>query len=299
VHIVSDLALPAFDDADVVVKAPDTGPGNWSGAASALLVDGTFWLVYRVRRPIEAGRGVSVVIARSDDGVAFERLAEVHRDDFGAASFERPVLVTTSDGPDARWRLYLSCATPDSKHWWIEVLEADRPESLPTGDRAVVFPGSDIVAVKDPVILRQGSRWHAWVCRHPLTESGQEDRMSTAYLTSHDGLSWTDHGETLRGTPGKWDARGARVSTVLSLDPLVLLYDGRDTVAANWFEKTGIAREGVDGVLAGSAEPVVVSPEGTGAFRYASAVPLPNGRTRFYFEAARADGSHDLMTSIG
>jgi hypothetical protein len=52
-------------------------------------------------------------------------------------------------------------------------------------------------------------------------------------------------------------------------------------------------------VLTGSAEPVVVSPEGTGAFRYASAVPLPNGRTRFYFEAARADGSHDLMTSIG
>ena len=86
---------------------------------------------------------------------------------------------------------------------------------------------------------------------------------------------------------------------MLSLDPLVLLYDGRDTASANWFEKTGIAREGVDGALVGSAEPVVVSPEGTGAFRYASAVPLPNGRTRFYFEAARADGSHDLMTSIG
>jgi hypothetical protein len=299
VHIVSDLALPRFESAEVVVKAPDTGPGNWSGAASALFVDGTFWLVYRVRRPVEAGRGVRVVIARSDDGVEFESVADVHREDFGAASFERPVLVTTSDGPGARWRLYLSCATPDSKHWWIHTLEAERPESLPSGDRVVVFPGSPAVAVKDPVIVRRGSRWHAWVCRHPLTESGQEDRMSTAYLTSHDGLSWTDHGAMLRGTPGEWDARGARVTTVLSLDPLVLLYDGRDTAAANWFEKTGIAREGVDGVLAGSAKPVVVSPEGTGAFRYASAVPLPNGRTRFYFEAARADGSHDLMTSLG
>ncbi len=297
-HIVSELALPAFESADVVVKAPDKGPGNWSGAASALLVDQTFWLVYRVRRPLDAGRGVSVVIARSDDGLAFERVAEVHRDDFGAASFERPVLVTTADGPDARWRLYLSCATPDSKHWWIEALEADRPAALASGQRRMVFPGSASVGVKDPVILRRGSSWHAWVCRHPLTEPGVEDRMSTAYLTSGDGLSWTDHGEVLRGTPGQWDARGARVTTALSLDPLVLLYDGRATASANWFEKTGVARQ-VDGALVGSAEPVVVSPEGTGAFRYASAVALPDGRTRFYFEAARADGSHDLMTSVG
>ena len=45
--------------------------------------------------------GASVVIARSDDGLAFERVAEVHRDDFGAASFERPVLVTVDDVPGA------------------------------------------------------------------------------------------------------------------------------------------------------------------------------------------------------
>ena len=78
-HIASDLALPSFADGEVVVRAPGAGPGNWTGAPSALLVDGVFWLVYRVRRPLDAGRGVSVVVARSDDGLRFRTVTEVYR----------------------------------------------------------------------------------------------------------------------------------------------------------------------------------------------------------------------------
>ena len=95
------------------MPAPASGPGNWAGAASCVLVDGVFWLTYRVRRPVDAGRGVSVVVSRSTDGVHFEPECEVWRDAFGAASFERPVIMPTATG----WRLYLSRATPGSKHW--------------------------------------------------------------------------------------------------------------------------------------------------------------------------------------
>jgi hypothetical protein len=39
--------------------------------------------------------------------------------------------------------------------------------------------------------------------------------MNTAYATSSDGLAWQWHGTVLSGRPGEWDARGARLTTVL------------------------------------------------------------------------------------
>src|SRR3954447_3147180 len=289
------LALPSFEDATVVVPAPDSGPGNWSGAASAVLDQGVYWLTYRVRRPLAEGRGVSVVVARSEDGEHFVTVAEVRRDEFGAESFERPVLVRR---PDGGWRLFVSCATPGSKHWWIEAVDADEPAGLERGARTVVLPGSPEFAVKDPVVLVDETGWRMWVCVHPLHEPGHEDRMSTALATSSDGLTWHWQGTVLVPTPGTWDQRGARVTAVLSECPLVVLYDGRARAEDNWHEITGVARS-VDGQsLVADEGPLLSSPHSDGALRYVAAVPLPDGGMRFYFEAARPDGAHDLMTSV-
>jgi len=219
------LPVPRFTDAAVAVEPPGDGAGNWAGAPSAVLVDGVIYLAYRVRAPLGEGRGLAVVVARSVDGVVVETVTEVTKERFGAESLERPALLRTADG---RWRLYVSCATTGSKHWWIDVLEADTPEGLATAPRRTVLPGDERHAIKDPVIVAVDGTWHLWASVHPLDVPMHEDRMTTEHYTSPDGLDWDHRGTVLGPREDRWDARGVRVSAVFRIDgQWGATYDGR------------------------------------------------------------------------
>ncbi|MGZ4593766.1 MAG: hypothetical protein ACXV3C_07855 [Actinomycetes bacterium] len=283
--------------ATVVVSPDDPGPGSWVGAPCALQVEGHIYLAYRRRRPVGHGRGHANVVARSTDGIGFTTLATVGKDQFGGESLERPALVRTDDGT---WRLYVSVATPDSKHWRVDLLEAATPEGLATAVPRTVMPGSERLAVKDPVIVRHEGRWHAWASCHPLDDPAATDRMTTEHATSDDGVEWTWHGTALAGRPGHWDARGVRVAAVRLAGPdPVAWYDGRATAEQNWEEQTGVARLDSPGHLTALGDaPVGVSPYGLGGLRYVTYVSQPDGGTRFYFEVTRPDGAHDLRTTL-
>jgi hypothetical protein len=290
-----------WDEAEVVVEPEDPRPGSWVGAPSVVLADGTWWLAYRVRRPVGEGRGIANVVARSTDGVHFEPVTQVTSDAFAAESLERPALVRT---PEGRWRLYVSCATPGTKHWRVVLLDAASVEGLASAPIVTVLPGSELAAVKDPVIRFLDGRWHLWASVHPLDDPHATDRMTTDHATSPDGLTWTWEGTVLAGTPGTWDARGTRISTVLLAGDSSggatgwALYDGRATAAENWEERTGLAwfRDGA--FVAAPDGPLLRSPHRAGGLRYADAVVLPDGAVRWFYEATRRDGGHELRTVL-
>ena len=106
--------------------------------------------------------------------------------------------------------------------------------------------------------------------------------MTTAHATSADGLHWDWHGTVLRGRPGDWDARGARVTAVLADGRTT--YDGRATKEENFSERTGARRR-----PATRRSPTCAT---------STSSPLPDGAHRLYYEAPLPDGSHELRTEL-
>jgi hypothetical protein len=282
----------------VAVQSPGVGEGYWVGASSAIEVDSRIYIAYRRRSPVSLGRGGSVVIASSVDGENFnEVLCTIEKDKMDAESLERPTLILTDEG---KWRLYLSCATWNSKHWGVKMLEADSPEGFGDSQSRLILPGDSHWGVKDTVIQHHENDYHLWATYHPLDDPGQEDRMYTKYAKSHDGIKWDwQDGFALEGRKGKWDERGARVTAVRFVgDMVIALYDGRATAEQNFDELTGVAvGSSPDRMEALDVGPLR-SPFGKGALRYADIVSLSNGDKRIYWEMAKDDGSHEIRTEL-
>jgi hypothetical protein len=274
--------LPRWENSQLVLHTAH-GTGNWIGAASALMHGDYIYLAYRDRHPVDKGRGNRAYVARSPvyDGINFDTLCVIDKEDMDAESLERPALDVT---PEGDWDLYLSCATFNSKHWRIEKLHARHPQDLSARTRETVFPGSAAFGIKDPVVLRD-QELRIWATVHPLTEGDENaDRMISVDAYSGESVMVPE--------PGTWYSRGTRLTSVVGD---YAYFDGRASAEENFEERTGIAKW--DGSRYVAVAGPAFSPFGRGALRYVSAIKMAAG-LRLYYESATKYGSHELRTEL-
>jgi hypothetical protein len=274
--------LPRWENSELVLHTAH-GTGNWIGAASALIHGDYIYLAYRDRHPVDKGRGNRAYVARSPvyDGIHFDTLCIIDKEDMDAESLERPALDVT---PDGDWDLYLSCATFNSKHWRIERLRARQPQDFRAQTRQAVFPGSAEFGIKDPVLIRD-QELRIFATEHPLTEGDENaDKMVSVNACSGESVMVPE--------PGTWYSRGTRLTSVVGD---YAYFDGRASAEENFEERTGTAKWNGERYIpvAGPAS----SPFGGGALRYVSAIELPAG-LRLYYESATKYGSHELRTEV-
>ena len=134
----------AFDPSagSVVREPPGAGYGYWAGGHKVTWdPEVGFVLFYRLRTPLERGRGGLCRVAVSQDGVSFEDVWEASKEDLASGSIEVGHAVRhDEDG----WRLYLSYERAGQPGFWrIDLLEGTSQERFDSqGRRTVLDPGN-------------------------------------------------------------------------------------------------------------------------------------------------------------
>jgi hypothetical protein len=313
---------PLFDPTGgmTVVEPVGHEPGFWAGAPSAVYDDEAdrFYLYYRIRRPrgIVPDRGGECFIAESGDGRTFKTIWRATKAQFGTDSMERAALLKGLDGV---WRLYLSYVDPRSKKWRIDSMEAAQPGDFSPDTARPLFDPDDLrlEGIKDPYVLTLGGQYCmivSYATRAGALSGSQEKTLHatadayntgliksrTGLATSIDGRHWTWQGDILSPGDSGWDAYCTRIGSVVYTPPVFTgFYDGATDVWGNYEERTGLAvsQDLRRWERISTAGPVLVSPHGSGSLRYIDAVQLPD-RIHYYYEFARADGSHELRLNV-
>lgn len=310
--------LAGFDPEQcVTVREPvEAAAGYWVGAPSVWYEAGerAFYLSYRRRNPrgVRPERGHTAFVARSRDGLRFEDIWSVHKDELNTSSMERFCVRRAGN----EWFLYLSYVDPADNRWRIDVVTAGRPDGFVVAERRPVLTAdaTGTEGVKDPYIMRLGpSRLLFASCANVRPMDDDERRAAhatgdiyatgattaaTGLATSLDGRSFAWQGTVF--SPGRgWDRYQARLGSVIPAGPAFLgFYDGSASVEENYEERCGLALSLslTDWMRLTPEEPRFVSRHGTGSLRYVDAV-IAEDVLYLYYEYACADGSHELRVN--
>lgn len=299
-----------------VVRSPrGTGPGWWAGAPGVFHDDDTdrFYLTYRLREPRPVRGGITR-LAVSEDGLQFEDIFECRKEQLGSSSIERCAILKGLDGV---WRWYVSYVDPETSQWRIDVVETDDPAKIDLDRRQKVFVSADleqIEGVKDPYLFIIGRLYYLIASIGLTVDIDAEQReakhatgdiFNTGLTISSTGLAVSANGVEfdwlgVTDAPrGEWDKYCFRVNSLLYSPPgFTAFYDGSASVAENYEEKCGLAQsfDLLSYQRVSTTGPVLKVDYGSTSVRYVDCLQA-RGRTWFYYELVRPDGSHELRVA--
>src|SRR5262249_12821838 len=152
-------------------------------------------------RGAAAERGWRCAIAVSQDGIRFDDVWEVRKDELGTDSMERFRLVRSDD----RYTLYLSSVDPADRRWRIDAVQAEDPSLFAVATRRPVLTAASTgtEGVKDPVLVRTTDGEHLLASYAAARPDLARDAHATADIynvgaTTHPtGLATRRAGETV------------------------------------------------------------------------------------------------------
>lgn len=304
--------IPDVTNYEVLVKAPSEEENYWAGAPAVFTDrEGTIWLTYRVRNPEE--RGKEIRIARSQDGLEFETVKIIKKEELNAKSVERSSLL--QDPKTGDYKLYLSpdpdysAADPQALGWHIVKLEdVNKPADFnPSTAKVIVSPEgteSETGPVKDPYVINVGWKYYMFY-------TGKDGGGEQAHLAiSVDGENWCKARKInpILGREG-WHDFHTRVACVLPREQgFIIYYEGTNR---RWYQPMYNLQTGIATSLdfqrffdVTPEEPVLSSPtpsssspyEGYETLRYLDYALIEN-KILFYYEVANENGAFELRVT--
>ena len=192
-----------LNDYTVILEPDENTPEWWAGAPSVVRCeDGTFYLAARMREGNSPRglRGYEVRILKSSDGVHFEPIHSIRREEVPIPGFERPSLLR--DAETGQFKLYL-CGPWHGGAWSIMKLDdVDDPANFSPPTCRPVLTGESagqpaVGAYKDPFVIWTAGQYHMFVI-------GCERLERTFHFTSEDGESWVRANEGPALATGGW-----------------------------------------------------------------------------------------------
>lgn len=290
-------------------KPEGEGPGFWIGAPDIIFDQELkkYFLYIRIRNPRpEKGkvspndilRGYKCQIYESENGITFDLIWEMQKQEIGARSIEKAALIKIS----GKYHMFFSYEIPGVLPQWKIVKQiAAHPSKFKVHRFEEIncdIPFFCRFSVKDPIIKHFDDHFFLFIDYLRL----KKPWTTTGVLESKDGYDFSWKGEIFTNTKQcKWAQTLIRLTSIIKLNGgFIAFFDGTNKIKNICDEKSGICfgRTPQELEIWSLEKPSFQSEYGKGSVRYLFALKRKK-EILIYYEYTEPKGEHVLkMNSI-